>query len=49
MFEALKATGGGDEIIIKKDIYKDAETQYRTTAGFSTPRVATPGSNRATR
>lgn len=42
IFEALRLAGGGEDFInIIKDLYTDAIIQYKTSAGLSTPRVAT--------
>lgn len=44
IFEALRRAGAGEELIsIIKNLYWEAATSYKTSAGLSTPRVATNG------
>lgn len=44
IFEALRLAGAGEGFInIVKDLYSNATTSYRTSAGSSTPRVAATG------
>lgn len=44
IFEALRMLGAGETLInIIKDCYSDSYTQFRTSAGLSTPHVAATG------
>lgn len=44
IFAALRAAGAGEEFIdTVKNIYEDAETEFKTSAGLSTPRLAATG------
>lgn len=48
-FEALRLAGVGEDfIMIIKDLYTNAVTQYNTSASISTPVWLPPGSSRAT-
>lgn len=44
IFEALRIAGAAEDFInIVKDLYRNSITQYKTSDGLSTPRVASTG------